>query len=239
MDDATLLGLDDVSGDPDPALVDRLRALIARDSISAEDAPAASALTLVPSLVAVVPDALDRHRSEGIAHDLTLATLQDVGRKHRLYGAHTVVPWLLGILRGDVVAVGRLQVERRAGAHGHALHVPETGPLVPLGVDAALLRAEGLTQSRQYSCTSWLLDPLLVAELPESNIAAFARRFEVRAIPPDQAASEAVCKFVFGKPLADVLNPRAVEPRSRLQHLVAARLRSGAHWSEPVGVLSA
>lgn len=41
---------------------------------------------------------------------------------------------------GDVIEVGRLQVERRAGAHGHALHIPETGgakPTTAASADAA------------------------------------------------------------------------------------------------------
>jgi hypothetical protein len=236
---AILLGLDETPGAPDPAVVDLFREMIARGAPPYDVAEAHDAATIVPALIAVAPDALSRHRRELVPHEVTLASLRDVGRKHRLYGAHTVLPWVLGVMRADVVEVGRLQVERHPGAQGYPLHVPETGPLTPASVDASLRRARALTGSRRFSCTSWLLDPAIAQEMPRSNIAAFAARFEViGAGEPGAAASEAVCKFVFRRPLDEVLDPRVVEPQSRLERLVAARLRSGARWTEPVGALT-
>lgn len=192
---------------------------------------------LIAALGALVPAARERHRHEGIPAAVTAATLRDIGRKHDLYGAASVLEWMLGLLRGDVVEVGRLQVERRPGRRGHALHVPESGPLSPLAVDEALDRARRLTGATAFSCESWLLDPALRVELPGSNIAAFAARFDlVEGLGPSPAASEDAAKFVFRRPAAEV-QAGGVTPRTRLEHLVATRLRSGAEWSAPLGIL--
>lgn len=234
-----LLGLPPTDAPADLALVAYFRRAIATGTpISAADPPRAEPESSVAALVAVVPDALVRHRAERIPERVTAATLLDVGRKHALYGVETVLPWVLSILRGDVVSAGRLQVERHGGHLGHALHVPETGPLSPASVDESLRTARRLTGAARFSCTSWLLDPVIVDQLPESNIAAFARRFDLVSLGEEgDAASTAVCKFVFRRPLSDVLDPELVVPRSRLERLVASRLRAGTPWREPVGVL--
>lgn len=235
---ATLLGLPEPSRPADAVLAARFRRILAAADPDTDVTPVPPAEEIVPALVEVVPDALARHRRERIPEHITRASLLDVGRKHRLYGAASVLSWLLGILRGDVVEVGRLQVERRAGPHGHALHIPETGPLDPPAVDRSLRSATALTNAHTFSCTSWLLEPVLREELPGSNIAAFASRFRIVSTPePDDAASEAVCKFVFRRPLREVLDPRLVTPRSRLEVVVAGRLRAGIPWSEPTGTL--
>jgi hypothetical protein len=241
MSDGSLLGLDGSFAPADPVVLARYRDLLERDRPpTEEELGAPTAPVLLPVLVALIPGALARHAREGIPEDVTRAGLQDVGRKHRLYGVETVVSWLVGILRADVVEVGRLQVDRRAGGHGHALHIPETGPLTPASVDDALRRAAGLTGSRRFSCTSWLLDPAIGERLPDSNLAAFAARFLLLQTgdPGDVAASEAACKFVFRRSLDEVLDPALVAPRTRLERLVADRLRSGAQWREPIGVLT-
>ncbi|QEO14362.1 hypothetical protein FLP10_07970 [Agromyces intestinalis] len=192
---------------------------------------------LVSALAACVPLAMDRQRRAGIPEQITRATLRDVGRKHARYGAATVLDWLIELMRGDVVELGRLQVARRAEALGHAVHIPETGPLDPGAVDASLERIREFTGARRLSCTSWLLDAEIRRELPHSNLAAFARRFEVVAGEEgSRQGSEAVAKFVFRRPLEAVLDGR-VHPESRLERLIIDRLRSGRHWSEPTGVL--
>ena len=223
----------------DPLLVASLRELIRADGEPSDDlAVPASGDEIVTALSALVPEARERQRRAGIPEDITLATLRDIGRKHSLYGAETVLPWLLGLLRGDVIEIGRLQVERRPGAHGHALHIPENGPLSPTLVDESLNRAAAITGARAFSCTSWLLDPRIGSALPASNIAAFAARF--RIVDPGEggpAASAEAAKFVFRRPLSDVLDPARVIPLSRLERVVAASLRAGEEWTAPLGVL--
>lgn len=192
---------------------------------------------LVAALAELVPAARERHRAEGIDEAVTAATLRDIGRKHDLYGTASVLEWMRGLLRGDVVELGRLQVERRPGPRGHALHVPETGPLSPDAVDASLARARGTLDGTAFSCESWLLDPALRVEMAGSNIAAFAARFDLVAhVEPSLAASEEAAKFVFRRSAAEVRDG-AVAPHTRLEHAVAARLRAGAEWSAPLGVL--
>jgi len=235
---AAILGLPTPSGPPDPDLVAQLRRLIrAPGPLPDQLGISADADALVAALTAVAEDAGARHRELGVDEEVTRATLQDVGRKHALYGAGSVLPWIVGILRADVVELGRLQVERRRGRHGHALHIPETGPLAPEAVGRSLARARALTGSTDFSCESWLLDPGLREDLAGTNIAAFAERFElVEAAVPSAAASEDAAKFVFRRPLSDVRTAGLVTPHTRLERLVATRLRSG-DWTAPVGVL--
>lgn len=207
--------------------------------------PTVRAPEAVPGLAALVPEAVARHRRLGVPADVTRDTLADVGRKLRAYGAGTDVGWLLGLLRADVLALGRLQFERLPGPAGRAVHVPEQGPLDPVRVTDALQRAAGELGPGPVVCTSWLLDPALPAGLPaQGNIVRFAARF---VVPPAHAPApggdptpgdHAVAKFVFRRPLADVLRSAAVVPRTRLEHLVVDHLRSGHHWSEPCGVLA-
>ncbi len=192
--------------------------------------------TVMRALIAVVPDAQDRHRRAGLSRRVSDATLADIERKHSLYGAHTVTGWLIGILRGDVVQVGRLQVEVRPGKHGHALHVPETGPLIDEEVTDSLRQARTLTGSECFSCTSWLLDPGLATVLPSSNIAAFAERFEVVDPGDAEGGDETAAKFVFRLPPEVVVSGEVV-PRTSLERYVVERLREGPRWTEPVGVL--
>ncbi len=243
MNAASLLGVA-VTTSPDGQLVHRFRQQLWRSApVTDEDVLSGGDLgneEVVAALVSLAPDALLLHARAGIPAAVSRQTLQDVGRKHRLYGARNVTGWLLGILRGDVVELGRLQVERQASDLGHALHVPEKGRLVPSDVTASLVWAKNFTGARRFTCTSWLLDPQLARELPESNIAAFAHRFTLLSAPkPSAHASEEVVKFVFRRPLGEVLDPGKVTPRTALERIVVARLRAGEQWSEPTGVMIA
>lgn len=233
MNAGDLLGLPGVGPLPDghPS-VGVLRAAV-RDGADAPE----SVDALAPALVAVVPDALARHAALGIPEAVTVATLADVGRKIDAYGATVDVPWLVGLLRAEVVALGRLQFERDTTPEGRAIHIPEGGSLRPEQVDASIAEARAMFGDGPMICTSWLLDPTLLS-LPEtSNIVAFARRFDVDATEAGHEGDEAAAKFVFRRPLAEVLDPAAVTPRTTLEHLVADHLRAGRHWSEPKGTL--
>ncbi|MRG58946.1 hypothetical protein GE115_03545 [Agromyces sp. CFH 90414] len=250
--DAEVLGLAPVEASARPDVTARLRAAVLSESKPHPDASGpvgvasdavqvdtdASDAELLASLVELVPDALTRHRRLGIPGDVTRATLLDVGRKHRLYGAANVLDWLLEILRGDVVELGRLQVSRRRERYGHAVHIPELGPLDPGAVDRSIARIAAFTRADRLQCTSWLLDPVLQAELPDSNIAAFARRFQlVDHVEPSAEASAEASRFVFRESAERVRDADAVQPRTRLERVVAERLRTGSDWSEPTGIL--
>lgn len=226
----------------DDALTARLRTYLERDRRLGDaewnEGPPATGDEVLAALRALMPAARERQRALGIPDDVIEDTLRDVDRKHADYGAHTEVPWLMQILRGDVIELGRLQVERVRGAQGHGLHIPASGPLTPEAVDDSLRRIRALVGDATLVCTSWLLDPVLVEELPESNMAAFARRFELTGpVERSDAGSAAAAKFVFRRPLAEVLDPAVVTPVTRLERLVTSRLRAGLGWAEARGVL--
>ncbi|PRY18582.1 hypothetical protein [Kineococcus rhizosphaerae] len=206
-----------------------------RAALEADRAPVLD-LT-VPRFVAAVaglePEVRRRFVRFGLDEETTTATLADVDRKLGAYGDDIEVDWLLGLVRADVVALGRLQFERRPDDDGHAVHVPEGGGLSEAAVADSFARAARVLGAREFHCRSWLLDPLLGALGPDSGIVRFARRFEVGQVVRDGAADRAVAKFVFRRPPAEVL-AHAV-PRTRLEHLVLAHLRGGGHWAEPRG----
>lgn len=226
------------------ALVDALHAALSADAADGAAASAVAAADGMPAasiaraFAAVDDAARARHRRLGIAADVTDGTLTDIERKIAAYGEAVSVDWLVGLARADVVALGRLQFERVAGADGRGIHVPEGGPLSLEAVDASLEQARALFGDGTLTCTSWLLDRRLQS-LGESNIVRFARRFDVETAAPSRAASEAVAKFVFRLPLAAVVGGDHVRPRTSVERLVAEVLRAGEDWSEPRGVLRA
>ena len=111
------------------------------------------------------------------------------------------------------------------------------GSLDPDSVSDALQRARALTGSSRFTCASWLLDRRLAAALPDTNIASFARRFEiVEEDDESEDGDEAVAQFVFRRTPAQVLS-ESITPRTRLERFVVERLRSGPRWTQPVGVL--
>lgn len=206
-------------------------------------APTAPALDLpLDRFLAALADLDDevarRHRQLGLTPATSRETLADVPRKLAAYPAAIDVGWLLGIARADVVALGRLQFERTAAPDGRAVHVPEDGPLDPAAVDASLARAVERFGGGPFTCTSWLLDPLLADVVPGSNLDRFARRFTLGPVERGEEGDHVVAKFVFRRPLAEVLDADLVQPRTRVERFVAAHLRAGGHWSEPRGTLT-
>ncbi len=188
------------------------------------------------ALAALEADALRAYEEADLSSDIAHASLVDVGRKVDAYGASVDTGWLLEVMRGDVIALGRLQYERGGGATRRAIHIPEGDPLSPDSVDDSLARAVRHFGERRFRCTSWLLDPRL-ERLGGGNLVAFARRFHVAPAEPTLDADRAVVKFVFRRPLEAVFDAAQVQPATRLERLVAEVLRSGEHWTEPTGVL--
>ncbi|WNY32999.1 hypothetical protein Q9Q99_12145 [Curtobacterium flaccumfaciens] len=163
------------------------------------------------------------------------------------YGLHgTGVEWLVAVVTGRVVAVGRLQFELgdhlADGTPAWGVHVPETGPLDPVACDRSFADAPEVLRgfaphlaADRWQCRSWMLDPGLPAALgPDANLVRFARRF--RLVPPgEHDATEgdaSVAKFVFGVPLATA---RSVAPSGRLRAAVLDRWAGGGHWTERTG----
>lgn len=218
-----------------------LDSLVAAISDALPDARAQRVESLEAALISCGEEAVRRQLGLEISAEVTAATLSDVGSKIESYGADVDIPWLIGLLRGDVITLGRLQFERRATADGRAMHIPEDGPLDPERVERSIAECRALFGSGTITCTSWLLDPNLRALPSGSNIVSFAARFDVAPAASGTGHSgsgdAAVAKFVFRRPLAEVLDPSVVVPATSLERLVAGHLRSGRHWTEPRGVL--
>jgi hypothetical protein len=112
------------------------------------------------------------------------------------------------------------------------VHIPEDGGLSPVAVDESLVLARGFLDRhfpdkpvRLATCDSWMLDPYLAERLPDSNIAAFARRFTVSRCSP--AASDAVYFTFRTRDMADL----AQLPRdTSLQRVVLERIDDGGTW---------
>lgn len=186
---------------------------------------------------ALEPLAVARYRELGIPDDVMAHSLADVGRKISAYGPTVDLPWLVRVMRADVLAFGRIQLERTTVDGVRALHLPEGGSLSAEEIDRSLAAGRAFLGSEPVVCTSWLLDPLL-GELPaRSNIAAFARRFAVGEVVRSEEADHAVAKFVFRLPLAEVLALPAEALTTSVQRLVHSHLSAGTHWSEPRGLL--
>ncbi|HEX6418835.1 MAG TPA: acyltransferase domain-containing protein [Acidimicrobiales bacterium] len=202
--------------------------------------------------LAALPGVLRRHAALGIDPAVTWATLGNLGRNVAIHRAMHGGPglhapwWLVLHVRGALFEVGRLQYRRaRAGwsvagapfAVGDPvldLHIPPTGPLAPVAVDASFLAARALfarhfpaDDSPAGVCASWLLDPQLRVYLPDdANILRFQQRFQLDdgwSLPAD----DTIVEFVFrhtGTPL-DAL-PR----HTTLERAVVDHLRDGGHW---------
>jgi hypothetical protein len=209
--------------------------LAAASSAAADDVAA----DLAAAALASEPLAVARYRALGIPDDIMAQSLADVGVKLSTYGATADLPWLVQVMRGDVLAFGRLQFERKTIDGTRALHIPNGGPLTAEAIDSSLAAGRAFLGDEPLVCTSWLLDPL-VQTLPEhSNIAAFARRFTVDEVVRSEEADRSVANFIFRRPLAEVLALPTSALKSSVERLVHAHLSSGAHWSEPKGRLTA
>ena len=237
----SLLGLPPSSAPPDAGLLERVRDALGADRPPGEaaDLPHPDLPALVATLRALEDDAVRRHRSLGLSEGRTAATLADVGRKVATYGADAPLWWLVEILRGDVVAAGRLQVQRVPAADGAALHVPEGGPLTPDAVDEALAEVRRVVGPVPLHCTTWLFDPVLDGLAPTSNIRRLRVRFDVAPAAPSPEGDEDACRFAFRRTVAEVLDVETVHPRTSLERLVAGHLRAGGHWSVPRGTVRA
>ncbi|WIE64786.1 hypothetical protein DEI99_016375 [Curtobacterium sp. MCLR17_036] len=213
----------------------------------ADAEPAERDALVVAALRAAVPGNADALTRRGLPRDVAEATVADVDRKLDRYGLRGAdVDWLVAVVTGRVVAVGRLQFELgdhlADGSPAWGVHVPETGPLDPEDCDRSFARAPGLLRrlapdrvAERWRCRSWLLDPGLAAVLgPDANTVRFARRFRLDPPGPHDAAEgdDSVAKFVFGVPLATA---RASAPTGRLRAAVLDRWASGGHWTERTG----
>lgn len=208
--------------------------------------------------VAVAPHTVGHNAARGIAPDVTLRSLADVGRQLTRYRRRHGTPgilapyWLANALRGQLFELGRLQFQRvplgtRTGlASGHpgglglSVHIPDfRGPLTPAACDRSIETAHDFFATHFPDeapavglCHSWLLDPQLAELLPAgSNIVAFQRRF-TPTYPPQTPADDEPLDFIFDNPSL----PLDRLPRdTTLRRVVLDHLSAGGHWYEANG----
>lgn len=213
----------------------------------------------VPLLLAhlvVAEEVVAEYRRRGVGADLAWHSLSDLGQQVSVsrhvsgeFGLHAA-GWVGSNFAGGLLWLGRLQftLQPSPWAHGkHVLgcHIPERGPLSPAAVDDSLAAAMPAARSaypdmdiHAISCTSWLLDPGWREHLgPDSNIVAFADRFEVSDTSRD-GRRDAIY-FTWHRETQDdePVDPDLLPQHSRLQRAVAERLRRGDRFLTPVGRL--
>lgn len=227
------------------------------------DEPVATRFLYPVAFAATLPDTLAFHRTRAIPDTASRAILADLGRHLRVFertfgrtGLH-VQNWLSLHLRGVIYDFGRLQAnletlavpasELRAahvpavtGSVVAGIHIPDSGPLRPAEVDAALARVRpflarhfpDLPPVSVARCTSWLLDEQLRDLVPDSNIARFGARWRPIGVPTD--GDESVRNFVFRQPYAE---PADLVASTRLERAVLDHWRSGGRLHQRSGWL--
>ncbi|MCZ9883733.1 acyltransferase domain-containing protein [Arthrobacter sp. B2a2-09] len=201
----------------------------------------------IEALLRFAPVVHGHHLSLGIPPEASAAILADVGlnlrinrRVHGHFGLDTWA-WLTLHMAGNIFRIGRLQFHLVRDAAGSVtasgswvlgVHIPEDGGLSPALVDSSF------SQAREFfdryfpdkavsvaSCDSWMLDPYLARKLPDSNIAAFARRFSLDRC--SEAPSDAVY-FTFRH--RGMENLDRLPRETSLQRVVLERIDDGGVW---------
>ncbi|MFJ4207444.1 acyltransferase domain-containing protein [Paenarthrobacter sp. NPDC089675] len=235
-----------------PGVIEALDALSGRLGTYPPESLESAGLTEPDWIVALLrfaPQVHAYHLDLGISPEVSRAALSDFGlqlrinrRVHGRFGLDTWA-WMTLHMAGNLFRLGRLQFHliRRAQSQQHAVeqgawvlgvHIPEDGSLSPVAVDASFDEARRFFAAHfadkavsEAACDSWMLDPYLLAELPESNIASFARRFTVDYCT--DAPTDAVY-FTFRH---RGLNNLAALPReTSLQRVVLERIDKGGTW---------
>jgi hypothetical protein len=198
------------------------------------------------TLAVTAPEVTEWHARRGIPSQISATSLSDLGQQvwvHRLtfgtFGLHTH-DWLTIAWSGALYWLGRLQFNLHPGGDGWVLntHIPRTGPLTPEAVDSSFAEATRFFATyfpdyptREFVCSSWLLDPAVTAAVPDSNLAAFQRRWQLTGEGyPGEADA---LFFVFSRrgPVELDSLPRDTS----LRRAVLDRLTSGKGWSTLTG----
>jgi hypothetical protein len=197
------------------------------------------------ALLVTAPEAAACHASRGVPGDVSAATLADLGQQayvHRLtygeFGLHTHL-WVNLVWSGFLFRLGRLQfnlaLEQPDGLPEWVLstHVPADGPLPPATVDESLAMATAFFAThfsdypaRWFHCRSWLLDPTLSEQLPESNLARFQRRWS--RYGPAEPGVDDLLFFVFQR--RGQVEPTSLPTDTALRRMAADRLVNGRGW---------
>ena len=198
------------------------------------------------ALLAAVPAVRAEHARRRVPDEISWRSLGDLGQQvavnrltHGHFGLDTY-GWMRVAWSGGLMWLGRLQLVPKPTTAGWVLdvHIPRSGPLTPVAVDDTFEAAVPFFRRHfpeyppvAFSCTSWLLDPVLTELLPGSNLARFQQRWTLAG--SGYRADESVLYFAF----ASRVEPDApidldtLQPTTTLQRAVVDRLRAGEHWT--------
>lgn len=198
------------------------------------------------ALLASVPEVRAEHARRRIPDVVSWGSLADLGQQvavnrltHGRFGLDTY-GWMRVAWSGGLMWLGRLQFVPNPTTTGWVLeiHIPRSGPLTPESVDEAFAAAVPFFRrhfpdypATAFTCTSWLLDPVLPQLLPGSNLARFQQRWTLTG--SGYQADESVLYFAFAQRVEGEhpIDVDALTPTTSLQRAVVERLRAGEHWT--------
>jgi len=220
--------------------------------------PTQDPLVWLKSFLLLTPTVVEWHRENNIPDDVMRDTLADVGRhvaiSRRVTGEFGLQTWrwLTHHFTMRIFALGRLQFALQrttstvdgvfaAGDWVLAVHIPESGPLLPELVDESLRAAREFfprhfpdRPAEIVTCDSWMLDPFLLDRMaPTSNVGSFIRRFTPFGDRTD-AHTDALY-FVFRT--RDLTRLAELPRATSLQRAVLERLDRDESWQIAWGYL--
>jgi hypothetical protein len=212
-----------------------------------QDLPEGREDLAVLALLASVPEVRAEHARRHIPDAISWGSLADLGQQvsvnrltHQRFGLDTY-GWMRTAWSGGLMWLGRLQFVPKLSTSGWVLdtHIPASGPLAPEAVDDAFAAAVPFfarhypdCPATAFSCTSWLLDPVICELLPEtSNLVRFQQRWSLAE--SGYRSDESVIYFAFNvrSDPEDPIDPRTLDARTSLQRAVVEHLAGGGHWS--------
>jgi hypothetical protein len=201
------------------------------------------------------------HANRGVPHDISQATLADLGRQvaihRRVFGSIGLdtYGWMSLHWTGQLYQLGRLQFDlgrvdptsqwARALPDNVApgdwilgVHIPEAGPLDEASVRASLSAVRPFLETyfpeisaTMQRCFSWMLDPYLRDVLPDSNITRFQKLFTPDGLFED--SNEDILYFVFRR--KDIEDLDQLPRDTCLQRAVLDRIKAGGIWQNHQG----
>jgi hypothetical protein len=220
--------------------------------------PTQEPLVWLKAYFLLTPQVVAWSLAQGIPDRVLRDTLADVGRhvaiSRRVTGEFGLQTWrwLGHHFTVRIFALGRLQFALQrsqlavegaidAGDWVLAVHIPESGPLLPELVDDSLAWAKVFFAEHfperpvsVVTCDSWMLDPFLLDRVSaESNVGSFIRRFTL--IDHSTDGHTDALYFVFRT--RDLTRLDELPRTTSLQRAVLERFELGETWQVAWGYL--
>lgn len=215
--------------------------------------------------LSVLPEVRRFHASRGVADEVSLTTLAELGPAmeahraiHGVSGVGRFGQWCPPLrFRGAEYSLGRLVYDRGRGELPNVdigfllnVHIPSGEPLTSESCDDSFRQALDFFGRHfvdepvsAFVCHSWLLDPQLAEYLPaDSNIVRFQRRFEMKPLKQstaDRNSDTDILEYVFGKVIdrSDITGDvlDSLPDDTTMRRAFIGHLRSGRHWQGRTG----